>query len=197
MRVAVEAGATALGFVLAPSKRQISLSRARELARLSEDRLTVAVLVNPEPREIEAALEVCQIVQLHGQEAPELCERYRERIWKAIPGSEHARASRYAAAAFLVDGSNPGSGQAFDWSALEGWVCPAPLWLAGGLHPGNVREAIRRVRPHGVDVSSGVEESPGRKDPGLIRAFCQAALSASSRGPLPAPSRRPPPGAFP
>ncbi len=176
--MAIEAGASALGFVLAPSKRQISLERARELAALARELLTVAVLVDPTEHAIEQALQVCSLVQLHGQEPPELCARYAARVWKALPGARFRSLTDYSAAAYLLDGSTPGGGEPFDWTILSGWTCPGPLWLAGGLHPGNVALAIRRLRPYGVDVSSGVEKSPGRKDPELVRAFCREALSA-------------------
>lgn len=193
----MEAGASAVGFVLAPSKRQISLERASELARYCGTAETVAVLVNPSPHEVEAALAVCRWAQLHGQESPELCQRYRQRVWKALPGSRFQSACEYPAAAYLLDGATPGGGAPFDWELLQGWTRPGPLWLAGGLDPENVARAIEQVRPDGVDVSSGVEKSPGRKDPGLVRAFCLTALSGWSRGRPPEPSPTRPPGASP
>jgi len=89
-----------------------------------------------------------------------------------------ARFAEFGADFLLVDGDNPGSGQVFDWRLAEGVVDPTRLIVAGGLRPDNVAEAVAHLRPAGVDVDSGVESAPGRKDPMLIREFIVNARTA-------------------
>lgn len=196
--MALQAGADAVGFVLAPSRRQVSPKLARELARQAEGAVRVAVLVNPSSHEVEECLDYCEFVQLHGDETPEFCQRYAPRVWKAFrlesPDQlDRARAYVGKVAAFLLDAARPGAGEPFAWEWLAGWSRPGPIWLAGGLTVDNVAQAVGLVRPDGVDVSSGVEASPGCKDGELIRRFVARALSGSSRADLPesSPTRRP------
>lgn len=195
--MSLRAGAEAVGFVLAPSRRQVSLELARELAGKAVGSMRVAVLVNPSPVEVEECLEFCDFVQLHGDESPEFCQGYAPRVWKAFRLESKEQLEQVAAyagkvAAFVLDAARPGAGEPFAWEWLVGWSRPGPIWLAGGLTADNVAQAVTLVRPDGVDVSTGVEASPGRKDAEMIRRFVASALSGSSRAGLPesSPTRR-------
>jgi phosphoribosylanthranilate isomerase len=123
-------------------------------------------------------------VQLHGDEPPSACADLPVPVVKAIRvGEAHALAqlASYEVAAFLLDSATPGyggSGTTFDWSLAEEVAASLPIWLAGGLTPENVGEAVRRVRPRGVDVAGGVESAPGIKDPARLEAFIRAAKEA-------------------
>jgi phosphoribosylanthranilate isomerase len=187
---AVAAGADALGFILWPgSKRYLEAAKAGELAAsLPPFVLRVAVTVNltkPEIERIEAEWSF-DGWQLHGDEPPEACTALRpRRIIKALrPGPEgFGSAEGYAADAFLLDAPSSvygGSGRTFDWKWAEAFreATRQPVILAGGLTPENVADAIRQVRPYAVDVVSGVEAAPGRKDAVKIRDFIQAARAA-------------------
>ncbi len=100
---------------------------------------------------------------------------------KAFPAGHRniARIDDYGVETVLVDAPSPGSGEVFDWRLAEGVVDPARLIVSGGLHAGNVADAIGHLHPFGVDVSSGVESEPGRKDPRKVRAFVMAARAAA------------------
>ena len=190
--MAVEAGADAVGLVLwGASPRAITVEQARSIASAlpaGVDR--VGVFVDPAREEVARAVAEIglDVVQLHGQEPPEMCRGLGARVWKAIgvgAGFRAEDALRYEAVAdgILVDtrvaGAAPGgTGRVFDWSvarSLRGRV--RFLVLAGGLRPDNVAEAVVAVAPDGVDVSSGVESAPGRKDRERVRAFVRAARS--------------------
>ncbi len=184
--------------MLAPSRRRICLDLARRLASQAGEAVRVAVLVNPSPAEVEECLEFCEFVQLHGDESPEFCQGYAPRVWKAFRLESQDQLDQVAAyagkvAAFLLDAAQPGTGVPFAWQWLAGWNRPGPIWLAGGLTAENVAQAVNLVRPDGVDVSTGVEAAPGRKDADLIRRFVARALSGSSRADLPesSPTHRP------
>ncbi len=134
-------------------------------------------------------LEICalDLAQLSGDESPELRASLGDRAFKAFHGAPDGQAHSYARAyapAFLVDGSAAGSyggtGVAADWSAAAELAKAYPLMLAGGLRPDNVADAIRQVRPWGVDVASGVEARPGQKDADKMRAFVEAVRSAEA-----------------
>ena len=187
--LAVAMGADAVGFIFAPSPRQMSMDRVRDIVRrLPSDVLSVGVFRN------ELASRVVKITsdarlgaaQLHGHESPEDTAWVAERVpvtIKAFPagheGLQHL--DDYGVDAVHVEGKRPGSGEMFDWSLAEGApLAGHRLILAGGLDPGNVVAAIRRVRPWGVDVASGVESRPGRKDPARLRAFIEAAKATGS-----------------
>ncbi|MDQ1465938.1 MAG: phosphoribosylanthranilate isomerase, partial [Actinomycetota bacterium] len=121
--------------------------------------------------------------QLHGHETPEQAKWVRARVpftIQAFPAGDRAvrRADEYGADIVLVDSPKPGSGQVFDWSLAAEVPGGLRLMLAGGLHPDNVADAIGQVRPWGVDVVTGVEQEPGRKDPRKVRAFVAAAKAA-------------------
>jgi phosphoribosylanthranilate isomerase len=194
-RVAVEAGVDALGFVFfARSSRRTTLDRAAEIAHaLPATVRRVGVFVNESPDEMARVADRVglDLLQLHGDEPPEALEALARPAIKAVRvgrGFAPDEALRYAgtAAGLLVDTRLPGeaeppggTGIPFDWSLVQGLAGRVPfLMLAGGLHPGNVADAIRAVRPHAVDVASGVEARPGRKDPEKVRAFVRAAREA-------------------
>ena len=194
-RLAVEAGADALGFVFWPgSPRSIDPLEASAVSRgLPESVLRVGVFVDASRDELERIVDAADldVLQLHGNEPLEALAALPRPVLKAVrvgPGfavDEALRAAE-AAAGLVVDTRLPGEAQspggtgvAFDWSLVSGLAGRVPfLMLAGGLGPGNVAEAIRAVRPHGVDVSSGVESRPGRKDGAKVRAFVEAARAA-------------------
>lgn len=178
---AVEAGADAIGFVFAPSKRRITITQAHELAKIvPADVLKIGVFVNPDQEELERAiLEVpLDVIQLHGEEEPDFFKDIKTACIKAISmrdKSDMETAKRFDTDYLLFDAPGTdfkgGSGMTFDWQLLRGHsISTNRIILAGGLKKSNVREAIDRVKPYMVDVSSGVEIS-GRKDEQLIREF--------------------------
>jgi phosphoribosylanthranilate isomerase len=185
--LAVAMGADAVGFVFAPSPRQVAAGKVAEIVRrLPTEVITVGVFRdNLAERVVEVVHQAgLRAAQLHGAESVEDCAYVAERVpmvIKALAANDPglAEASRYRVDAVLVDAPSPGSGQLFDWRLAEGVPGVRRLLLAGGLNADNVGEAIRRVRPWGVDVSSGVESSPGHKDPRKVRAFVQAARAAA------------------
>jgi phosphoribosylanthranilate isomerase len=184
--LAVAMGADAVGFVFAPSPRQMSPSAVSAiLRRLPPEVLTVGLFRD------ERAQRVVEIInrtglraaQLHGHESREDCDYVSVRVPLVIKAfaagdSRLRRADEYGASIILLDAPSPGSGKVFDWRLAEGAPRGRRLVLAGGLDATNVAEAIRTVHPWGVDVSTGVESSPGKKDPTRIRAFVQAARAA-------------------
>lgn len=182
--LAVAMGADAVGFIFAPSPRQIAVDQARDIAqRLPREVMTVGVFRDELPSRVVDIVQRAGLdaAQLHGHESAEDSRWVRERIGtviKAFPAGHPGlqKVADYGADIVMIDGSAPGSGQVFDWSLAE----DAPraghrVLLAGGLDPLNVAEAIDVVRPWGVDVSTGVESEPGRKDPVKLRAFLQTA----------------------
>jgi phosphoribosylanthranilate isomerase len=126
-------------------------------------------------------------VQLHGGEAPEVVAALAPipciKAFRVRSRQDLRALSRYRVQGYLVDafvaGRAGGTGVRLDWDLLHGFEAPGPLILSGGLTPGNVAEAVRRVRPYAVDVASGVEAEPGRKDHALLRRFIEEALSAA------------------
>jgi phosphoribosylanthranilate isomerase len=180
------AGAEAIGLNFAPrSSRRIGVEVARQIVAAMAGRvLTVGVFVDASHEEIEAIRAATGIacVQLHGDEPPELLARLLPHAFKAIRIRDAASlddARRYAGEHVLLDAYVPGepggTGQTFQWSLATGLARERQVTLAGGLVPGNVAEAIACVRPFCVDVASGVESAPGRKDPALVHAFIAAA----------------------
>jgi phosphoribosylanthranilate isomerase len=188
--LAVAMGADALGFVFAPSPRQIPPVRAGDIAkRLPPEILTVGVFRDDLPERVVDLVHQAGLrgAQLHGSETAESSRWVRERIpflIKAFPGGhpELAHADDHGADAILIDSATPGSGDVFDWSLAEGAPSNRRVVLAGGLTPDNVADAVGRVRPWGVDVSTGVEESAGRKDARKVKAFVEAARAAEPPG---------------
>lgn len=184
--LAVAMGADAVGFVFAPSTRQVAAGKVAQIVRrLPTEVITVGVFRDALPERVVEVVHQAGVraAQLHGVESIEDCAfvaAHVPMVIKALPANHPglATADRYGADAILVDAPSPGSGQVFDWRLAEGVPQLRQLILAGGLTAENVGEAIARVRPWGVDVSTGVEASPGHKDPRKVRAFIQAARAA-------------------
>lgn len=185
--LAVAMGADAVGFVFAPSTRQVSPALVGDIVRrLPPEVLTVGVFRDEAPvRVVEVVNTIgLKAAQLHGRESPKAARWVRERVpatIKAFAAGDPAiqAAADYGADLVLLDAPSPGSGALFDWRLAEGVPDGSRLLLAGGLDPGNVASAIARVHPWGVDVATGVEASPGRKDPGKLRAFIAVAKGAA------------------
>ena len=188
--LAVAMGADAVGFVFAPSSRQVASVRASDIAkRLPPEILTVGVFRDAAPERVVELVHQTGLraAQLHGSETPAQTRWVRQRVpfvIRAFPAGHPGldRADEYGADALLIDSDIPGSGDVFDWSLAEGAPSNRRIILAGGLTPENVGEAVARVRPWGVDVSTGVESEPGRKDARKVHAFVAAARSAEPAG---------------
>ncbi len=198
-RAAVEAGADAVGFVFAPSPRRIEPERAKQIvAGLPRHAEKVGVFANETAERIREIVEQVGLtaVQLHGDETPEFAltlfrvpgqvSRARRRVFKALgvrPGIEGELRSFGGCVDGLLldsvarDGRRGGTGQAFDWNRAQefmpGLTARVRVILAGGLNPENVADAVRKLRPWGVDVCSGVERAPGTKDHDKLRAFVE------------------------
>ena len=189
--LAVAMGADAIGFIFAPSPRQMAAHAVADIVkRLPREVLTIGVFRDEAPARVVEVVNSTGLrgAQLHGHETPEQARFVRERVpflIQAFPAGDRsvARAAEYGADVVMLDSASPGSGQVFDWALAE---VPdgIPLMLAGGLNPDNVGEAIAKVHPWGVDVATGVESSPGRKDPRKLRAFVVAVREAQSRRPV-------------
>jgi phosphoribosylanthranilate isomerase len=185
--LAVALGADALGFVFAPSPRQVAPSKVREIVRrLPAEIVTVGVFRDELPKRINDIMQEAHLqgAQLHGHESllvtSEVSESVRFSIKAVVAGSpDAARADEFVCDAILVDGLSPGSGEVFDWALMNEIPLGLRVILSGGLHPQNVKEGIDRMRPWGVDVSSGVEKSHGLKDPVKMRQFIANARSAA------------------
>lgn len=187
---AVAAGADALGFVFAPSPRQLDLGQAgRLLAAVPPGVRRVGLFMDQAPetvRRITGELSL-DCLQFHGAEEQDDCRGFGLPFVKAVPmGAGSAVADAVArfpeAEALLLDSHAPGerggTGRPFDWSAVDRPACQ--LWLAGGLTPGNVARAIEAIRPDLVDISSGVERAPGIKDRILMAEFIAAVRAAAN-----------------
>lgn len=196
VEAAVAGGADYVGFVFFPkSPRHVTASRAAELARLVPDKMQrCGLFVDPDDALLDSVLKAVplELLQLHGSESPERCaalrDRYRRKVMKAVSiatAEDVARAEQWLGTVdlLLFDAKPPsdpaalpgGNGLAFDWRLLAGRRWPVPWLLAGGLTAGNLRDAVRMTAASAVDVSSGVESSPGIKSPALIREFLAAA----------------------
>lgn len=184
-------GADAIGLVFyPPSTRHVSAERAREIARaLPPFVTTVALFVDPTAAEVEKVLHEVRpdVLQFHGNEAPEFCASFGVSWLKAVRVKaglnlvEYATRYREAQGLLLdayVEGQAGGTGQSFDWALIPAGL-PLPVVLSGGLDAGNVAAAIRQVRPWAVDVSSGVEAAKGIKDEAKIAAFMQGVRNGS------------------
>lgn len=184
---AVAMGADAVGFIFAPSPRQIAPQQVYDITRrLPPEILTVGVFRDELPsRVVEIAHRAgVKAVQLHGRETPEQTAEVANSIrWviKAFSATspELRRADRYGTDLVLVDAPAPGSGKLFDWGLASDVSPSVRVILAGGLDPDNVADAIKVVEPWGVDVASGVEARPGVKDPTLVRRFIVNARAAA------------------
>ena len=189
---AAQAGADAIGLVFDPkSPRCVSVKQAAAIAHALPPYITVVGLfVDATPQSVHDVLNRVNLdlLQFHGAETPEYCRAFPKPYVKAIRMSPdvdlHAQARRFSeAAGLLLDTFSPtaagGTGEAFDWGRVPQDL-KKPVILAGGLTPGNVADAIRRVRPYAVDVSSGVESAKGIKDTKKITAFVEAAKSVTA-----------------
>ncbi|WGS20712.1 MULTISPECIES: phosphoribosylanthranilate isomerase [unclassified Bradyrhizobium] len=203
--VALDAGADMVGFVFfPPSPRHISLEVAGDLGSRAKGRaVKVALTVDADDATLENIVETLRpdILQLHGKETTARLRDIRQKfglpLMKALPvetAADLAPLPGYAGVAdrILFDARAPkgatrpgGLGATFDWHVLENLDLALPYMVSGGLHADNVAEAVTVTRAGGVDVSSGVERSPGVKDPDLIRAFIRAARAAVSTSALP------------
>ena len=188
--LAVAMGADAIGFIFAPSPRQVAPAAVADIVkRLPPEIVTVGVFRDESPARVVEIVNGTGLkgAQLHGHETPEQAKWVRGRVpftIQAFPAGDRAvrRADDYGADIILVDSPKPGSGQVFDWSLAAEAPGGVRLMLAGGLHPENVADAINQVRPWGVDVVTGVEKAPGRKDASKMRAFIAAAKAAEPEG---------------
>lgn len=185
--LAVAMGADAVGFIFAPSTRQVAPGLVRDIVRrLPPEVVTVGVFRDALPESVVKIVNNIGLraAQLHGKETPEQTAYVRERVplvIKAFAAGDPRirRASEYKADMVMLDAPSPGSGQVFDWRLAEGVPDGCRLVLAGGLNAGNVADAIAQVHPWGVDVVTGVEAEPGHKDPRALRAFVQAVRDAA------------------
>jgi len=189
---AARAGADAIGLVFhAASPRYVTSARAAEIVRgLPSEVTTVGLFVNETAEQVRAVLAVApvELLQFHGEESPEFCRQFGQPYVKAVrmgPGVDLVQYARnyHDAKALLLDalveGVHGGSGVTFDWSLIPRDLS-LPIILSGGLTPENVTEAVRRVRPLAVDVSSGVESTKGIKDASKIAAFIRGVRDADA-----------------
>ena len=182
--LASDLGASAVGFVFWPrSPRHVAPAEARAIAaRLPGDVAPVGVFVDPSAEEVRQVVEEVGLaaVQLHGDEPPAFCRELPYRVIKAV-GVDGAAATSAAAGAVPAEATvlldvrdterRGGTGRTVDWEIAAAVAAERRVFLAGGLGAANAGAAIRTVRPYGLDVSSGVESAPGRKDPALLRSF--------------------------
>jgi phosphoribosylanthranilate isomerase len=195
LQTALDAGADMVGFVFfPPSPRHVSLETGRELGRQVQRRaLKVALVVDADDATLDNIMDALapDILQLHGKESVarlrDIKQRFGRPVMKALPvetSADLAVLPGYAAVADRIlfdarppkDATRPGGlGAPFDWHLLQNLELALPYMVSGGLHAGNVAEAVRLTRAGGVDVSSGVESAPGVKDPEMIKAFIRAA----------------------
>lgn len=187
---AAEAGADLIGLMFYErSPRNISFATAAEISRaLPPAIVKVGVFVNPTEEAVRRAIGECGVglLQFHGEEPPAFCTQFGVMSLKAfrVRGPETLAAlPNYHTDAWMLDAysaaAHGGTGGTFNWSlAREAARFGRPIFLAGGLTPENVGEAVRQVQPFAVDVSSGVESAPGQKDHAKVRAFIRAAREA-------------------
>jgi len=186
--LSISLGADALGFIFAPSPRQVSVQIAADIVkRLPPEILTVGVFRDEAPKRVVDMVHQAGLgaAQLHGHESSESTQWIRSQlpvVIKAFPAGDRtiSRFEEFGADYLLIDGKAPGSGEVFDWRLAEGVADPTRMIVSGGLRPSNVAQAVAHLRPAGVDVASGVEASPGRKDPMLVRDFIVNARAAQS-----------------
>jgi phosphoribosylanthranilate isomerase len=189
---AAELGVDAIGMVFTRrSKRFVEIAQAYSIrAALSPLVGIVALLMDDAPEWVAEIIETVQpdLLQFHGSESADYCEQFGARYIKAVPMGSVEDVAAFAAQhplaqGFLLDshayGTTGGSGERFDWQRVPRDF-DRPLILAGGLHAGNVAEAVRTVRPHAVDVSSGIESAPGMKDLPKMQRFVDAVRSAEN-----------------
>lgn len=189
--LAVDAGADALGFVFCEaSPRSVTPEQAAGIIRqLPPFIQTIGLFVNEPLAVINQTADACglDIVQLHGEEAPQFCTGVKRRVIKALRVRDESSLepmTSYRVSAFLLDAWSPsahgGTGRTFNWDIAAGAAAKNRIVLAGGLTADNIAAAIRKVHPYGVDVSSGVEAAPGKKDAVKIREFIRIAKETRS-----------------
>lgn len=196
IRAAAALGVDAIGLVFAErSRRHVSIPRAVELRNATPPLVeVVALFMDNAAEEVDAVIARVRpsLLQFHGSEPPEFCERFGIPYIKAVGMGGQGVAAVQAqinlhprAAGFLLDshapGSSGGTGETFDWTHVPN-IGGRPLLLAGGLTPGNVGDAIRATRVWAVDVSSGIEAAPGQKDIGRMQRFVAAVQAADAEG---------------
>ena len=184
--LAVALGADAIGFVFAPSVRQIAVQKVYDITRrLPPEVLTVGVFRDEHPKRVIEMVQSSGVkaAQLHGHESPAdvaAVALHVRTVVKAVAAGtvDATRAQEFGTSMILVDAPEPGSGAVFDWQMAAELPEGLRIILAGGLTSDNVAQGISIVRPWGVDVSSGVESEPGRKDPILMKRFIENAKAA-------------------
>lgn len=186
-------GADALGFIFAPSPRQVSAEKAREIIETLPPMVQrVGVFVDEDPEKVAATATYCDLdlLQFHGSESPGYCGSFDRRVIKAIRvrSKRDVRGlSEYSKGidAFLLDtyvsDQYGGTGTTFDWNLALEAKRYGRIILAGGLSPHNVAEAVSLVRPYAVDASSGLEQSPGVKDHGKMARFIESVYQAAKQ----------------
>jgi phosphoribosylanthranilate isomerase len=182
-RLAVELGADALGFIFTESPRRVTPEQAAAITgQLTPPVCKIGVFLDHQEEEVKAIAECCRLdgLQLHGQETPAYCKRFRQKVIKAFrirDATDLKALSLYEVDAFLLDTYHEslagGTGKTFDWNLAVEAKKHGKIILSGGLNPDNVFSAITKVKPYAVDVSSGVEASPGKKDPVKLKAFIE------------------------
>jgi phosphoribosylanthranilate isomerase len=190
-QAAVEAGADCLGFnFYKKSPRFVSRETVSEISRqLPPFILRVGVFVNPPEDLVVSAIGDCglTLLQFHGDEPPEFCTQFglkSMKVFRIRDAESLKEMANYPTDVYLLDAYSPeargGTGEKFNWNlAIEAQKFGKPIFLAGGLTPENVAEAVRKTHPFGVDVSSGVESAPGKKDHAKLKAFIAAAKSVA------------------
>lgn len=183
VKTAVSAGADYIGFVFAPSKRQVTLEQAAELAKFIPSHIQkVGVFVSPGRAELLEAVDKVGLdfVQVHGQVVDKLFENLPCGSIQTVQVDEGGHVPNSQADYLLFDAPVAGSGQTFDWGQLDTTELAQPFFIAGGLNEDNVARAIQHFSPYAVDVSSGVE-TDGQKDHEKIRRFIERAKNGISR----------------
>ena len=183
VKTAVSAGADDIGFVFAPSKRQVTVEQAIELAKFIPSHIQkVGVFVSPSRADLLEAIEKVglDLVQVHGQVVDKLFENLPCGSIQAVQIGEGEHVPNSQADYLLFDAPVAGSGQIFDWGRLDTTELAQPFFIAGGLNEDNVEEAIQHFTPYAVDVSSGVE-TDGQKDHEKIRRFIERVKNGISR----------------
>ncbi len=182
---AVDFGADILGFVFAPSARQVTREMVAGIVeRLPAGISTVGVFVDAPLEEVQETMRVCDLnlAQLHGSESPEFCRAVGPQVIKSFRVKDDSvlgMMPRYEVAAYLLDGYDPvlkgGAGRTFDWEIARRAVAHGRVILSGGLTEENVGRAVAFVKPYAVDACSGVEGRPGVKDHAKMKSFIRAA----------------------
>ena len=183
VKTAVSAGADYIGFVFAPSKRQVTLEQAAELAKIIPSHIQkVGVFVSPSRVELLEAVDKVglDLVQVHGQVADDLFEDLPCASIQAVQVDRDGHVPNSQPDYLLFDAPVAGSGQTFDWGRLDTTELAQPIFIAGGLNEDNIEEAIQHFTPFAVDVSSGVE-TDGQKDHEKIRRFIERVKHGISR----------------